>query len=115
MRAALAGLTNQRGRTIAVLGDMLELGADTQAFHAGLAPDCEHIDRVMAVGECMRTLYDALRPDQRWVWQSAADDELLETLVAGLRASDRVLIKGSNRVFWTLQFAGKLQERLKDQ
>ena len=114
MQAALTGLENERGRTIAVLGEMLELGDDADAYHADLVTPCVHVDRVIAVGEHMRVLFDALTPDQRWLWQEEADDTLLEILVEGLQAGDRVLIKGSNRVFWAQQFVPSLLERLKN-
>ncbi|MCZ6656260.1 MAG: UDP-N-acetylmuramoyl-tripeptide--D-alanyl-D-alanine ligase [Gammaproteobacteria bacterium] len=112
MQAALTELENQRGRTIAVLGEMLELGEDAEAYHADLVTRCAHIQRVIAVGRHMRALFDALTPDQRWLWQEQADDKLLEILVEGLQAGDRVLIKGSNRVFWARQFVPRLLDRL---
>ncbi|MYH14379.1 MAG: UDP-N-acetylmuramoyl-tripeptide--D-alanyl-D-alanine ligase [Gammaproteobacteria bacterium] len=112
MRAALLYLRNDRGRTIAVLGEMLELGAEGEAYHRGLAEACRHIDRVVAVGEGMRVLYEELAGSQRWVWRERADDALLEELVGGIRAGDRVLVKGSNRVFWARQFADRLGSAL---
>ncbi|MDD9963805.1 MAG: UDP-N-acetylmuramoyl-tripeptide--D-alanyl-D-alanine ligase [Gammaproteobacteria bacterium] len=112
MRAALLYLRNDRGRTIAVLGEMLELGAESEAYHRGLAEACRAVDRVVAVGEGMRVLYEELAESQRWVWRETADDALLEELVGGIRAGDRVLVKGSNRVFWARQFADRLGSAL---
>ncbi len=108
MRAALVGLRNDRGRTIAVLGEMLELGDESDAYHSGLAEACGHVDQVVAVGAGMRALYAELAESQRWVWSERADDALLEELVGGIRPGDRVLVKGSNRVFWVSRFADRL-------
>ena len=112
MRAALLSLRNAQGRTIAVLGEMLELGADSDAYHKALADPCRHVDRVVAVGEGMRVLYDQLPESQRWLWQESADDQLLEELASGIQPGDRVLVKGSNRVFWASQFAARLASAL---
>ena len=112
MKAALRQLQGGAGRTVAVLGEMLELGDAGPAFHADLAPFCETVDRVIAVGPGMRPLYERLRREQRWLWQAEADDLLLQTLANGLRAGDRVLVKGSNRIFWARRFVVRLREAL---
>ena len=112
MRAALLGLHNDHGRTIAVLGEMLELGGESDAYHRALAEACGHIDRVVVVGAGMRALYEELPESQRWLWRESADDALLGELVSGIRAGDRVLVKGSNRVFWAKQFADQLASAL---
>ena len=112
MKAALAQLRLTPGRKVAVLGEMLELGDAGPAFHAELAPLCESIDRVMTVGDGMQPLHAALKPSQRWLWRTGADDDLLEILAAGLRPGDRVLVKGSNRVFWAQRFVARLCEAL---
>ena len=114
MKAALGQLVGAPGRKVAVLGEMLELGAESPAYHANLAPLCRSVDRVVAVGAGMRPLYERLRPRQQWLWCSQADNALLEALVSGLRPGDRVLVKGSNRVFWTRRFAARLCEALAD-
>ncbi len=61
--ATLAGIeTGPRGRRIAVLGDMLELGAASPDLHRGLAEAIEaaRIDLVFASGPLMRNLFEAL-------------------------------------------------------
>ena len=47
-----------KGRRIAILGDMLELGADAPAYHEKLAGHLPGIDGVYCVGPLMRHLYD---------------------------------------------------------
>jgi UDP-N-acetylmuramoyl-tripeptide--D-alanyl-D-alanine ligase len=100
MRAALALLAQTpvgpKGRRIAVLGDMLELGAEAQALHQGLAGAiAEHgIDHVFAAGPLMRSLYEALPQSRQAGWQSGAE-ALFEPLFAALQTGDVVMVKGS--------------------
>src|SRR5690606_33937236 len=66
MRAAFAVLAQANpepgGRRIAILGDMLELGAESLALHRGLAKPilAGGIDLVFCCGSQMRALYDTL-------------------------------------------------------
>jgi UDP-N-acetylmuramoyl-tripeptide--D-alanyl-D-alanine ligase len=99
MRAAfeLAGGLPARGRRIAVLGDMLELGQDAGAMHAALADDlaANGIDLVFAAGPLMKFLYDALPAPMRGAWRETA--ALLQPIVAqAVGAGDIVVVKGSN-------------------
>ena len=113
MKAALRQLGGAPGRKVAVLGEMLELGDAGPAFHASLAPYCESVDLVIAVGAGMRPLFERLRPEQRWLWCAEADDALLRHLVDRVQPGDRVLVKGSNRVFWAHRFTTTLREALR--
>jgi UDP-N-acetylmuramoyl-tripeptide--D-alanyl-D-alanine ligase len=101
MRAAYAVLAmakpaNPRGRRIAVIGDMLELGPDAEAAHAGLADDLvrEKIDLVFACGPLMRALYDRL-PAQMRGHHAPNSVELIQPLRRAIRSGDVLLIKGS--------------------
>ena len=85
------------GRRIAALGDMLELGPDAPAMHAGLAEDlaANHVELVFAAGPLMKSLYDALPASMRGAWCDSASD--LEPIVAqAVRAGDILVVKGSN-------------------
>lgn len=100
MRAAFEVLGRQEpaagGRRIAVLGDMLELGEEAPALHAGLAAPLQAngIERVFACGANMQRLIEALPPALRGGY--AADAASLAPLVANvLRAGDIVTVKGS--------------------
>ncbi len=103
MRAAFRVLAEtqvgSRGRRIAVLGDMLELGEHTAEMHRELAePILEAgIDRVMLAGAEMQTLKDAL-PDGFAVEHYDSAEALLTALLDTVRAGDAVMIKGSNRI-----------------
>ena len=85
-----------RGRRVAILGDMLELGPDEMAMHAAMADDraMRHIDIVHCVGPRMRALYDALPEDQRGLW-SATADEFATGVGRLIDSGDVVLVKGS--------------------
>ena len=84
------------GRRIAVLGDMLELGATAPALHAALAPalDDAAIDLVFTAGRLMRHLHDALPAARRGAHADTAA-ALIAPLTAALADGDVVLVKGS--------------------
>ncbi len=100
MRAAIENLGRipvaGRGRRIAVLGDMLELGARGPDLHRDLAGALSEndIDLVFACGPLMRGLYDALPARHRGAY--AAEASALEPLVVdAIRAGDVLTVKGS--------------------
>jgi UDP-N-acetylmuramoyl-tripeptide--D-alanyl-D-alanine ligase len=96
MRAALDVLRLQpAGRRIAILGDMLELGASGPAEHAALAADAvRSADLVFTCGTLTRHLFDALPEAIRGA--HAADATALAAVVAGrVAAGDAILVKGS--------------------
>jgi len=101
MAAALATLgarnVGDGGRRIAALGDMLELGADERAYHAGLAKPIESagVDLVFAAGPRMAALFEALPPSRRGGYAETAD-ALIPVIAGAVRAGDVVLVKGSN-------------------
>jgi UDP-N-acetylmuramoyl-tripeptide--D-alanyl-D-alanine ligase len=101
MRAAIEVLgrtaIGPNGRRVALLGDMLELGANAQKEHASLASalDAAKIDRVFCAGPLMKALYDALPPARRGGYaESAARIE--PEVLAALSPGDAIMIKGSN-------------------
>ena len=93
MRAALgllgAATPGEGGRRIAVLGDMLELGAFGPDMHASLALDlvASHVDCLFGVGPLTRRLYDAAPAAMRAGW-GGSSAEIREALVASMRARD---------------------------
>jgi UDP-N-acetylmuramoyl-tripeptide--D-alanyl-D-alanine ligase len=100
MRAAIENLgripVSGRGRRIAVLGDMLELGPSGPALHEGLAEAvlANGVDKVFACGPLMRGLYDGLPSTARGAYAGQASG--LEPLVLdAIRAGDVVTVKGS--------------------
>jgi UDP-N-acetylmuramoyl-tripeptide--D-alanyl-D-alanine ligase len=97
MAAALALLGAAKGRKIAVLGDMLEMGEGGSAHHAGLAApiDANQVDMVFASGAQMKALWDALPPARKGAYAETSQ-ALLPFVLAALKAGDTVLVKGSN-------------------
>ncbi len=100
MRAAIENLgrlpVEGRGRRIAVLGDMLELGPTGPELHKGLgeALAANGIDKVFACGPMMKGLYESLPSAMRGAYAGHASE--LEPLVLdAVRAGDVVTVKGS--------------------
>ena len=100
MRAAIALLGDAspgpRGRRLAVLGDMRELGAEGASFHADLdAPlrDAK-IDLVFCAGPLMKSLADRLPPEILGA-HTETSDLLVPFVVEAIRADDVVMVKGS--------------------
>ncbi|KIN64583.1 UDP-N-acetylmuramoyl-tripeptide--D-alanyl-D-alanine ligase [Sulfitobacter noctilucicola] len=85
-----------KGRRIAFLGDMKELGSDEIALHAGLAhlDATKTLDVVHCIGPLMRSLYDLLPEHQRGDWTETSE-EMLTGLRQKLDSGDVVLAKGS--------------------
>jgi len=99
MTATLASLGARQvsGRKIAVMTDMLELGPDEAAMHAGLAQAVidAGVEQVFAAGLLMQNLYALLPDDLRGGWAPTAA-ELLPQVQAALKPGDAVMVKGSN-------------------
>jgi len=100
MRAALALLgqaeTGPRGRRIAVLGDMLELGPHGADLHRELAQTvpASGVDLVFCCGPLMRALWDALPANRRGGYaenSAALEPQVLAAVVPG----DAIMVKGS--------------------
>jgi UDP-N-acetylmuramoyl-tripeptide--D-alanyl-D-alanine ligase len=93
MRAALVHLAERAGdrRRVAILGEMAELGASSEAFHRAIADVAEELGiEVIGVGERAR----AYRPV---AWALDADDAV-EVAREFLRPGDAVLVKASRAV-----------------
>lgn len=102
------------GRRIAILGDMLELGDETPALHAGLAgPLQAHgIDLVFTAGATMAHLDAALPAAMRG---GHAEDAagLVPLVAAAVRPGDVVTVKGSagSRMGAVVRALGELDAR----
>ena len=100
MRAAIETLGRAfprgRGRRIAILGPMRELGRESLALHEALAaPLMESgIDTVLAAGE-MRAVLDRIPAGMRGATADTGE-ALAETVAATVGPGDVVMVKGSN-------------------
>ncbi|WP_439532946.1 UDP-N-acetylmuramoyl-tripeptide--D-alanyl-D-alanine ligase [Polymorphobacter sp.] len=86
-----------RGRRLAILGDMRELGTHSAQFHTDLAPIVQDsgLSALILVGNEMKALASAL--GRRLEVRHVADaDAALQEIDALLAADDVLLIKGSN-------------------
>jgi UDP-N-acetylmuramoyl-tripeptide--D-alanyl-D-alanine ligase len=92
MRAALAHLRERAGgrRTVAILGDMAELGAEAARFHEEIGADLGTVDIVIGVGDLAR----GYNPTH-WAATAAEAVELAREVV---RPGDAVLVKGSRAI-----------------
>ena len=100
MRAAIALLgqaeIGPQGRRIAVLGDMLELGAAGADLHRGLVDSipAHGIDLVFCCGPLMHALWEALPSERRGGYAESAG-ALEADVIAAIRPGDAVMVKGS--------------------
>ncbi|MGE5514917.1 MAG: UDP-N-acetylmuramoylalanyl-D-glutamyl-2,6-diaminopimelate--D-alanyl-D-alanine ligase [Bacteroidota bacterium] len=100
MKAAIATLAaakpGKNGRRMAVLGDMLELGDDSAALHAGIAEAAVawNIDLVHTAGPLAAHLRAALPADRRGA-HALNSEELAPLVKACVKAGDVVMVKGS--------------------
>jgi len=100
MRAALALLgqaaVSARGRRIAVVGDMLELGPRGADLHRALAePVLTYgVDLVFCCGPLMAALWEAL-PSERRGGYAETSSMLEPQVLAAIHPGDAVMVKGS--------------------
>jgi UDP-N-acetylmuramoyl-tripeptide--D-alanyl-D-alanine ligase len=98
----------KNGRRIAILGDMLELGAEAPAYHQALAKHLTGIDGVYCVGPLMRHLYDLLPQGKGLGWHENPATLEPQEIAALLRGGDVVVVKGSKKMFWVNKFVRRL-------
>ena len=111
MVAALGSLKARpvkSGRRVAILGDMLELGADAPDYHVKLAGDLPGIDGVYCVGPLMRHLYDLLPAKTALGWHEDPATLEPQKVAALLQSGDVVVVKGSKKMFWVNKFVPRL-------
>lgn len=92
MKEALHVLANVPGRKVAILGDMRELGKESERLHreVGREAKTQKIDLILAVGEAAYAL--AQEAQGRWF---STQEELIRELPSLVRAEDTVLVKAS--------------------
>ncbi len=108
-----------KGRRVAILGDMLELGPDEVAMHRAIVgnSDLQKLDLIHCAGPLMHHLWQALPEGQRGQWAERASD-LVPKVSSLVDAGDVVLVKGSkgSKVSLIVDAIRKLgHRRLQDQ
>ena len=105
MGAALDLLAEAEGRTVAVLGDMFELGDREKELHAEVGADAvaKGTDLVICIGTLSREMYhgacrqaEALGLDREHICYFADRDSFLEQSGKLLQPGDTILIKASH-------------------
>lgn len=92
------------GRKIAVLGDMLELGAQSIELHESLAEvlDPKEVQSLYLIGNDMKYLYDKLSsvypPESIFYFNADQLDDLYNQLNAEIYEGDQVLLKASHGI-----------------
>jgi UDP-N-acetylmuramoyl-tripeptide--D-alanyl-D-alanine ligase len=107
-----------KGRRIAILGDMLELGTQEVAMHEAMAENAHlrQLDLIHCAGPLMRHLWEALPQAQQGQWAATAAE--LATQAARLvDAGDVVLVKGSkgSKIALVVDAIRKLGHRREDE
>jgi UDP-N-acetylmuramoyl-tripeptide--D-alanyl-D-alanine ligase len=97
-----------KGRRIAILGDMLELGEEAPTYHTGLAKHLDGIDGVYCVGPLMHHLYSLLPKDKSLGWHEDPATLEPQQVASLLRGGDVVVVKGSKKMFWVNKFVPRL-------
>lgn len=93
VKASLETLKNFKGRTVAIIGDMKELGTDELQLHFDTGAYAKQIgiDVVLAAGPLAKSLADGA--DGKWY---ATKEELIKVLPEIIKEGDTVLVKASH-------------------
>ena len=97
MAASLNVLSQAKGRRLALLGDMLELGAKSDELHAGIGRLAASLglDALWTVGESGRLISDAASGAGLENAVNLSRDEAAESIRNTLREGDTLLVKAS--------------------
>ena len=102
IRASLESLSSRNsddgGRKIAILGDILELGEQSEAAHRGLADPVASadLDEIILFGDEMRVLHEELTRRRIECHHFSDVDEMANALPSLLKDGDEVLAKASH-------------------
>ena len=99
MRAAIGnlGAIEAKGRRVAILGDMLELGEKSEQLHESLIPDLvrNQIDIVFTVGPVSKIICEKI-PARSRGGSFASVDEIMPMVASFIKNDDVVLVKSSH-------------------
>ncbi len=97
MKAALSVLASAKGRRVAVLGDMLELGPEAEALHRLVGTYAtDSADVLVTYGTLAGFIADSAEVKEKYCFDKTQRDELVSFLKGFLTEGDTVLYKASN-------------------
>ncbi len=101
MKAALDLLQEAKGRKVAVLGDMLELGKEEESMHRqiGIYATKNRVDLLFCVGPLSRAMYEGAleaASDSMSIFYLEEKDKLYPVLKQQLLPGDTILLKASH-------------------
>lgn len=98
--ASILSLCTLEGRKVAILGDMLELGRDTNELHRGIGilAGKSGVDCLICCGARAESIYKGLISSQIQIeaWHFPLKDALLSVLPSLIKKGDNVLVKASH-------------------
>ena len=99
------------GKNVAVIGEMLELGDESVQKHKEILQMLRNFDRVFLVGGVFSPLI-AENDKKSCSVYSTADKKLARDIRSEINEGDTILVKGSNKIFWSHNFVAELCRRL---
>ncbi len=125
MKAALSAFLAEpvQGKRYACLGDMRELGGQSASAHRELlesVADDPALHGIVLVGQAMQQAWSEIEPretkdklsEKVLAIYDALTPHTATELAGRFAAGDRILVKGSNRVFWAEDFVEQLLAQL---
>ncbi len=98
--ASILSLCTLEGRKVAILGDMMELGRESDALHRGIGilAGKSGVDCLICCGARAESIYKGLISSQIEIeaWHFPLKDALLSVLPSLIKKSDNVLVKASH-------------------
>lgn len=90
---------NPNSRTVAMIGDMLELGDNSVAEHRLVAKSLQDykIDKVLLVGNLTKNIVDMIDPD-KLIGHFEQSKQVCDDVVQYLQENDIILVKGSRGI-----------------
>ena len=97
MKSSVEVLSQEKGRKVCILGDMLELGDDSREKHLGVGIYAAEkgIDLVIAVGSEAKAIYEGAAQKGADAAYFESQDEMLGKLPELIKEGDTVLVKAS--------------------
>ena len=98
MKSSIDVLANYKKRKVAILADMLELGAYSQQLHeeVGSYVASKGIDILVCVGKEAKYIYQKARESMKDVYYFESNQEVIDRLDELLKEDDVILVKGSH-------------------